>query len=99
MLNFLIPRVYAAKINLGLPLLNGQAGYNSFNEYLAGLITLISGIAMAGSVIVLIYAAIVYAQSGGQADRISFAKELVSGVFVGLTILLLTRLIYSTLGF
>ena len=88
---------------LGLPLgvtgaacANGTC--NSFADYFTALITL--GIEIAGgiSVILIIYAGFMYAQSGGNAQKANNAKELVSGALIGMAILLLIRVILPTLG-
>lgn len=71
---------------------------NSFNDYFISVVN--SAIIIAGffSVLIFVYAGFVYTKSQGDAAKISTAKELVSGVIIGLAILLLIKVILPTLG-
>lgn len=81
----------------GLPLTKGQ-GNVTFSEYFSSLINVGIIVAIAVSAAIIIYAGIMYAQSEGDASKVSLAKELVAGCLTGLAILLLIRLILPTLG-
>jgi hypothetical protein len=70
----------------------------TFQEYFSSLVNVGIIVAIAISVLVTIYAGIIYAQSQGEASKIALAKELVAGCLTGLAILLLIKLILPTLG-
>ena len=55
-------------------------------------------IATSFSVLIFVYAGLVYVQSQGDPSKVSLAKELVSGVIVGMAIILLIKVILPTLG-
>lgn len=85
------------RIRLGLPF-GGQSEYASFNEYFVALVNFAVITAGLIAVLVIVYAGYIYTQSQGQADKVSMAKELIAGALTGLGLLLLTRLILSTLN-
>lgn len=70
----------------------------TFQEYFSSLVNVGIIVAIAVSVLITIYAGIMYAQSQGEASKIALAKELVAGCLTGLAILLLIKLILPTLG-
>ena len=85
------------KFTPGLPVEPGQ-GEVTFAEYFSSLVNVGIIVAIAISVLITIYAGILYAQSQGEASKIALAKELVAGCLTGLAILLLIKLILPTLG-
>ncbi len=97
-MNYLFERALAQNnpIKLGLPF-GAQSEYGSFNEYFTALVNFAVGAAGLIAVLVIVYAGFIYTQSQGQADKVSMAKELIAGALTGLGLLLLTRLILSTL--
>lgn len=70
----------------------------TFQEYFSSLVNVGIIVAIAISVLITIYAGILYAQSEGEASKIALAKELIAGCLTGLAILLLIKLILPTLG-
>jgi len=70
----------------------------TFQTYFSSLVNVGIIVAVAISVLITIYAGIIYAQSQGEASKIALAKELVAGCLTGLAILLLIKLILPTLG-
>ncbi|MEK7170802.1 MAG: hypothetical protein AAB774_00650 [Patescibacteria group bacterium] len=70
----------------------------TFQQYFSSLVNVGIIVAIAISVLITIYAGILYAQSEGEASKIALAKELIAGCLTGLAILLLTKLILPTLG-
>jgi hypothetical protein len=86
-----------AQFKLGLPF-NGTVEYGSFNEYFTDLINFAVVIAVLVSVLVVVYAGIMYAQSQGEASKVAHAKELIAGALTGLILLFLVRLIVPTLN-
>lgn len=88
-----------AQINPGLPINGTHSGsYPTFNAYFNDLIGLAMNIATGVAILMFVYAGFLYSRSRGDAATISTAKELVSGVLIGLAILFLIRLILPTLG-
>lgn len=85
------------KFQPGLPVEKGQ-GAVTFQEYFSSLVNVGIVVAIAISVLITVYAGIMYAQSQGEASKIALAKELVAGCLTGLAILLLIKLILPTLG-
>lgn len=85
------------KFQPGLPIEKGQ-GAVTFQEYFSSLVNVGIIVAIAISVLITIYAGILYAQSEGEASKIALAKELIAGCLTGLAILLLIKLILPTLG-
>lgn len=81
----------------GLPVTPGQTNV-TFQEYFSSLVNVGVIVAIAISVLITIYAGILYSQSQGEASKIALAKELVAGCLTGLAILLLIKLILPTLG-
>ncbi|QQG49757.1 MAG: hypothetical protein HZB70_03095 [Candidatus Berkelbacteria bacterium] len=90
-------KALAQDIHLGLPF-GDRAEYTTFNAYFTALISFAVTIASLVAVLVIVYAGYVYTQSQGQADKVSFAKELIAGALTGLALLLMIRLILPTLG-
>lgn len=86
-----------AQFDAGLPI-SGSGHYTSFSAYFNDLIGLAIQIALGVSVLIVVYAGFLYSRSQGEAASIATAKELVSGVLIGLAILFLIRLILPTLG-
>lgn len=103
MRDWLISRVLAtasspdAKFTPGLPVTPGQTNVD-FQTYFSSLVNVGIIVAIAISVLITIYAGILYTQSQGEATKIALAKELVGGCLTGLAILLLIKLILPTLG-
>ena len=91
------PALAQGKFTPGLPLEPGK-GEQTFQEYFSSLINVGIIVAIAISVLITVYAGILYAQSQGEASKVALAKELVAGCLTGLAILLLIRLILPTLG-
>ncbi len=90
-----------AQFTLGLPFGGSQCPDNvcpDFNAYFTALVNFAVVIAGLVAVLVVIYAGFTYAQSQGQADKVSHAKELIAGALTGLALLLLIRLILPTLN-
>lgn len=85
------------KFTPGLPVTRGQ-GEVDFQTYFSSLVNVGIIVAIAISVLITIYAGILYAQSQGEASKIALAKELIAGCLTGLAILLLIKLILPTLG-
>lgn len=85
------------KFTPGLPVERGQ-GAVDFQTYFSSLVNVGIIVAIAISVLITIYAGIIYAQSQGEASKIALAKELIAGCLTGLAILLLIKLILPTLG-
>mgnify|MGYP001569391474 CR=1 FL=1 len=85
------------KFQPGLSVEKGQ-GAVTFQEYFSSLVNVGIIVAIAISVLITIYAGIMYSQSQGEASKIALAKELVAGCLTGLAILLLIKLILPTLG-
>ncbi|MDO8649933.1 MAG: hypothetical protein Q7K33_01320 [Candidatus Berkelbacteria bacterium] len=85
------------KFQPGLPI-DDNKGAVTFQEYFSSLVNVGIIVAIAISVLITIYAGIIYAQSEGEASKIALAKELVAGCLTGLAILLLIKLILPTLG-
>ncbi|MDP3992682.1 MAG: hypothetical protein Q8Q05_00465 [bacterium] len=85
------------KFTPGLPIEPGK-GEQTFQEYFSSLVDVGVIVAIAISVLITIYAGILYAQSQGEASKIALAKELIAGCLTGLAILLLIKLILPTLG-
>ena len=81
----------------GLPV-EPEQGEVTFAQYFSSLVNVGIIVAIAISVLITIYAGILYAQSQGEASKIALAKELVAGCLTGLAILLLIKLILPTLG-
>lgn len=97
MINFWLGRALAqAKFTPGLTIDNG--GEKTFGEYFTSIINVGIIVAIAVSVLMTVYAGILYTQSQGEASKIALAKELVGGCLTGLAILLLIKLILPTLG-
>lgn len=96
-MDFWLGRAIAQDINLGLPFAD-RATYPTFNAYFTALVSFAVTIASLIAVAVIVYAGFVYSQSQGQADKVSFAKELIAGALTGLALLLMIRLILPTLG-
>lgn len=96
-MNYWIGVAQAAKIQLGLPF-GENAEFDTFNEYFTALVNFAVIAAGLIAVLVIVYAGYVYTQSQGQADRVSYAKELIAGALTGLALLLMIRLIVPTLG-
>lgn len=96
MLGFFVG-VAHAQFKLGLPF-NGRTDYPSFNAYFTDLINFAVVVAVLVSVLVIVYAGIMYAQSQGEASKVSHAKELIAGALTGLILLFLVRLIVPTLN-
>lgn len=95
---WLVQRVLAqSKFQPGLPVETNQ-GPVTFQEYFSSLVNVGVIVAIAISVLITIYAGILYAQSEGEASKIALAKELIAGCLTGLAILLLIKLILPTLG-
>jgi len=83
----------------GLPLTPGSANRAvDFSTYFNSLVNIGIIIAIAISILVTVYAGIIYTQSQGESSKMALAKELVSGCLTGLAILLLIKLILPTLG-
>jgi hypothetical protein len=100
-MNFWIERAHAAKFTLGLPFGAGQCPDGvcpDFNAYFTGIVNFAIVIAGLLAVLVIVYAGLIYTQSQGQADKVSYAKELIAGALTGLALLLMIRLIVPTLG-
>jgi len=85
------------KFQPGFPIEKGQ-GEVTFQDYFSSLVNVGIIVAIAISVLITIYAGILYAQSQGEASKIALAKELIAGCLTGLAILLLIKLILPTLG-
>lgn len=85
------------KFTPGLPVTPGQ-GEVDFQTYFSSLVNVGIVVAIAISIMITIYAGILYAQSQGEASKIALAKELIAGCLTGLAILLLIKLILPTLG-
>ena len=100
MTDWLVSKVLAQEgtFQPGLPLTPNQTGRITFAQYFSSLINVGIIIAIAISVLITVYAGIMYAQSQGEASKIALAKELVAGCLTGLAILLLIKLILPTLG-
>lgn len=96
MWSYLIGTAYA-QFELGLPF-GDKVKYTSFNEYFVDLINFAVVIAVLVSVLVIVYAGIMYAQSQGEASKVAHAKELIAGALTGLILLFLVRLIVPTLN-
>lgn len=100
MFSFLVGRAYA-QFELGLPF-GGKNCPNgdcpTFNAYFTDLINFAVVIAVLVSVLVIVYAGIMYAQSQGEASKVAHAKELIAGALTGLILLFLIRLIVPTLN-
>lgn len=97
-MSWLIGQVLAqSKFEPGLKLGVGPGGEVTFNEYFANLVGLATYVAVGVSVLVFVYAGVLYSRSQGQANVIAQAKEMVAGVLIGLAILFLIRLILPTL--
>jgi hypothetical protein len=99
-MSWVVEKAYA-QFQLGLPFgasqcPNGQCP--DFNAYFTGLVNFALVIAGLLAVLVIVYAGFIYTQSQGQADKVTYAKELIAGALTGLALLLLTRLIVPTLG-
>lgn len=86
-----------AQFELGLPF-SEHTKYATFNAYFTDLVNFAVIIAGLIAVLVIVYAGYIYTQSQGQADRVSYAKELIAGALTGLALLLMIRLILPTLG-
>jgi len=95
-LEFFIGRALA-EIKPGLPL-DGPGGYPNFQAYFSDLVGLATNIAVVVSTLIIVYAGFLYTRSQGEAAAVATAKELVSGVLIGLAILFLIKLILPTLG-
>ena len=99
--SFLILRAPATlaqgKFTPGLPVEPGQ-GEVTFQQYFSSLVNVGVIVAIAISVLITVYAGVLYSQSQGEASKIALAKELVAGCLTGLAILLLIKLILPTLG-
>ena len=111
MKDWLITRVLAqGKFQPGLPIGDCTEAIKSansgkcpevpvtFQEYFSSLVNVGIFVAIGISVLITIYAGILYAQSQGEASKIALAKELIAGCLTGLAILLLIKLILPTLG-
>ena len=97
MISFWLGRALAqAKFTPGLNIDGG--GEKTFSEYFQDIVNVGIIVAIAVSVLIVVYAGILYSQSQGEASKISLAKELVAGCLTGLAILLLIKLILPTLG-
>lgn len=70
----------------------------TFSESLTKIVNYGMVIAASFSVLIFVYAGFVYVQSQGDPSKVSLAKELVSGVIVGMAIILLIKVILPTLG-
>lgn len=81
----------------GLPITPGQ-GSVTFGTYFESLINVGIIVAISISILITIYAGIIYSQSQGEAGKTALAKELIAGCLTGLAILLLIKLILPTLG-
>lgn len=98
MINWLVIRASAAgQFQPGLPITPGQSEVD-FQTYFSSLVNVGIIVAVGISVLITIYAGIIYAQSQGEASKIALAKELIAGCLTGLAILLLIKLILPTLG-
>lgn len=86
-----------AQFDAGLPI-TGDGKNLTFSAYFNDLIGLAVQIAVGVSILIVVYAGFLYSRSQGEAATIATAKELVSGVLIGLAILFLIRLILPTLG-
>src|SRR3989344_9466394 len=96
-LSWLASSVLAQEFTPGFPVEPGQNNV-TFAQYFQSLVNVSIIVAVAISVLITIYAGIIYAQSQGEASKIALAKELVAGCLTGLAILLLIKLILPTLG-
>lgn len=96
-ISFLVERAQA-QIKPGLPINGSATPYPTFQAYFSDLVGLAIWIAVGIAVLIMVYAGFLYSHSQGQAGAIATAKELVSGVLIGLAILFLIRLILPTLG-
>ena len=100
MKDWLLTKILAADpgtFTPGLPVETGQ-GAVTFQDYFSSLVNVGIVVAIAISVLITIYAGIIYSQSQGEASKIALAKELIAGCLTGLAILLLIKLILPTLG-
>ncbi|HUD20721.1 MAG TPA: hypothetical protein VMQ44_01475, partial [Candidatus Saccharimonadales bacterium] len=71
---------HAQAFDLGLSLGAGKDTGLTFNDYFTQIVNVALYAALAFSIAILVYAGIVYAQSQGDASKVSMAKELASGV-------------------
>jgi hypothetical protein len=79
-------------------MVDGKCPPVTFEQYFSSLVNVGIIVAIAISVLITIYAGILYAQSQGEASKVALAKELIAGCLTGLAILLLIKLILPTLG-
>ena len=100
MRDWLVSKVLAqGTFTPGLPLTPDQANKPvDFATYFNSLVNIGIIVAIAISILITVYAGIIYTQSQGEAGKTVLAKELVSGCLTGLAILLLIKLILPTLG-
>jgi hypothetical protein len=96
MLNYWIGTA-VAQFTVKLPF-SEQTTFNNFNDYFTALVNFAVIVAGLVAVLVIIYAGFMYAQSQGEAAKVSHAKELIAGALTGLILLFLTRLILPTLN-
>ena len=82
-------------IFIGHALAGGGGG--GFNDYFVKVVNGAIGIAGLFSVLIVIYAGFVYAKSQGDAAKISSAKELISGVIIGLVMLIFIKILQMML--
>lgn len=92
-----ITAIAAGTFQPGLEIQEGS-GTVTFAEYFQSLVNIGVIVAIAVSVLITVYAGIIYSKSQGEASKIALAKELVAGCLTGLAILLLIKLILPTLG-
>jgi len=101
MISFWLSRALAAdpaKFTPGLPITTNQNEAVTFAEYFTSIINVSIIVAISVSILITVYAGIIYSQSQGEASKTTLAKELVGGALTGLSILLLIKLILPTLG-
>src|SRR5690349_5879888 len=99
MRNELIGQVLAqGTFDPGLPLTPGASSSCTFQCYFNSLVNVGIIVAIAISVLIVVYAGFSYARSQGDTSKVALAKELVAGCLTGLAILLLIKLILPTLG-
>ncbi len=89
LLNFL-PHAYAVKTDLG--------DYNTIGDFATAILNWAQPIIAVLAGIMLIVAGYFYLTSGGNPEQIKLAKEIVLGVVLGLALLYLASLLFSTIG-
>lgn len=102
-INIFISKAFAQSFNTGLPLCvdasgNTVANCSGFRNYFESLVNVAVIVAVAISVLIVVYAGFLYSRSQGRPEQISQAKELVAGVAIGLALLFLIKLILPTIG-